>query len=206
MHDHNHPKICCAGFTLVEMTVSLMLLSFITIIGYQALMFGLQQWQQGNDKMTFQYNYFQAVSWVRNKLGSSEKVKDLNSNANAYLFNGSSESVEFVARYSRTRRGGLYVNKIQFNEQDQTITVNYYLHHPDNQSTINPAGLQGVSLLTQVESLRFFYFGNKQGEKATWHDNWSNSTTLPQLVRMEIHNDSGQRYESTIHVSTSNNS
>lgn len=201
-----HKSSSCRGFTLVEMTVSMMLLSFITIIGYQALMFGLTQWQQGNDRMSFQYNYFQAVSWIRHKLGSSEKVQDPRSNKNSYIFNGDAHSIQFVARYSRTRKGGLYVNKILYNEAERNITVNYYLHHPDNRTTLNTENSQGVELLGRVNSLTFSYFGNKLGEKAKWHDQWKDSTSLPQLVRIQIQHESGQLYESTIHISSSNNS
>jgi prepilin-type N-terminal cleavage/methylation domain-containing protein len=202
----DYKKPSSGGFTLVEMTVSLMLLSFITLIGYQALMYGLTQWQQGNDKMAFHYNYFQAVSWIRLKVGSSEKVKDTNTSSNAYLFRGDNKSIEFVARYSRTRKGGLYINKILFNQAEHNITVNYYLHHPDNRTGIDTDNSQGVELLGQVSSLSFLYYGNKLGEDAKWHDQWKGLASLPQLVKIEIQHDSGKLYESTIHISSSNNS
>ena len=73
-------------------------------------MYSVKQWQRGTDKLEFQYDYYQAASWVRNKIGVSENVKMSNGPDNGYLFTGKLSSVEFVARYNRARQGGLYVN------------------------------------------------------------------------------------------------
>ena len=119
------------GFTLIETVISLTLLSFITIIGYQGLVFGMNQWRNGHDKMQHQYDYHQALGWMRDKLGSAEKVTRIGSDDRAYLFEGMPDSVEFVGRYDRTRRGGLYVSKVFIDTRDHSINVSYYLHHPD---------------------------------------------------------------------------
>jgi general secretion pathway protein J len=198
---HNHTK----GFTLVEMMISLTLLSMITVIGYQGLQFSARQWQRGNDSMRFQYDYFQAVSWIRNKIGASENVMMPGSSDYSYFFTGSSDSVEFVARFNRTRRGGLYVNKIFHHENDNKIYVSYYLHHPGiNGKAINALPEQ-VALLSNVKSIRFSYYGRKQGRNAYWHDNWGDLNSIPRLIRVDIENDTGEHYQSTIQVLTSNN-
>lgn len=190
------------GFTLVEMTVALMLLSFITLIGYQSLMFGLEQWQQGNDKMAFHYNYFQAVGWMRGKLGAAEKVGKPDG-SRGYLFRGEADEIEFVARYSRARRGGLYVNRINFAPGQNLVAVDYYLHHPDNHGS--NIKRQGVTLLEDVTALRFSYFGSQPGHNATWHSSWTDTTTLPRLVRMQLIDSKGEQFETTIEIATSNN-
>lgn len=193
------------GFTLIEMVISLTLLSFITVIGYQGLMFSVKQWQHGSDKMMFQYDYYQAVSWIRNKIGAAENVLVPNGNDYSYLFTGNSGSVEFVTRYDRARRGGLYVNKIIFNENDKNIYVTYYLHHPDIESQSENTASEQVALLSNVKSIRFTYYGRKPGSRARWHNSWGNANSLPQLVRVDIESESGKHFQSTIHVVTSNN-
>ena len=196
---------CNKGFTLIEMVISLVLLSFITIIGYQGLFYSANNWQKGHDKMLFQYDHHQAVNWMRQKAGSAEKVKSPTSNSFAYFFNGEKHSLEFVSRYTRTRKGGLYVNRIEFNPAAQKIDVAYYLHHPDIQPQKQEIDIDRVTLLPDVRSIEFHYYGtNKKGESG-WHESWTDRNTLPKLIRVEIINSEGQRYNSTIYLASSNN-
>lgn len=193
------------GFTLIEMVISLVLLSFITIIGYQGLFYSANNWQKGHDKMLFQYDYHQAVNWIRHKAGSAEKVKSPTSSSPAYLFNGEKHSLEFVARYSRTRKGGLYVNKIQYDPGAQKIDVSYYLHHPDIQSQQQEIATDSVTLLPDVKSIEFYYYGRDITGKTDWYESWKDRNTLPKMIRLEIINTDDVSYESIIYVASSNN-
>ena len=187
------------------MMISLTLLSFITVIGYQGLMFSVKQWQHGGDKMTLQYDYYQTMSWIRNKIGAAVIVQTPSGNDYNYLFNGDRGSVEFVARYNRTRRGGLYVNKIFFDEDDKSIYVSYYLHHPDIKFKTENFVPEQITLLSNVKSIKFSYYGRKIGSVARWHNNWKNANSLPQLIKVDIEDEVGELFESTIHIATSNN-
>jgi len=194
------------GFTLIETVISLVLLSFITIIGYQGLIFGVNQWRNGHDKMQFQYDYHQAIGWMRDKLGSAEKVTRIDRDDRVYLFEGMRNSVSFVARYDRTRRGGLYVSKVFFDELDHSIYVSYYLHHPDIAASIDGDAPERVALLANVAAIRFSYYGRKLGSKKKgWHDSWHNQNSLPQLLKLEIETVDGVNRQSLISVLTSNN-
>jgi len=194
-----------SGFTLIEMVISLTLLSFITVIGYQGLMFSVKQWQQGDDKMALHYDYYQTISWIRNKIGAAVIVQTPGGNDYNYFFTGNRGSVEFVARYNRTRRGGLYVNKIIFDKDDNSIQVSYYLHHPDIKNESKATLSERITLLSNVKSIRFSYYGRKTGRTALWHNDWKNANSLPRLVKVDIENEAGEHFESTIHIATSNN-
>jgi len=193
------------GFTLIESVISLMLLSFITIIGYQGLIFGVNQWRNGHDKMQFQYDYHQALGWMRNKLGSAEKVVSPNANKFSYLFDGTAQDLEFVGRYERARRGGLYVSRLVFDKSDNSLYVSYYLHHPDVVGKLKNSPPRRVTLLSNVVSLRLSYYGRKLGGKVSWHDNWHGENSLPQLLNIEIETVDGITHQSLISVLTSNN-
>lgn len=195
-----------SGFTLIETVISLTLLSCITIIGYEGLIFGMNQWRSGHDRMQFQYDYHQALGWMRDKLGSAEKVIRIGGDDQAYLFDGSPRSVEFVARYDHTRRAGLYVSKIHLNQRDHSLSVSYYLHHPDVAKNLQNALPQQVALLTNVASVRFSYYGRQLGsKKKDWHDSWSDQNSLPQLLKLEIDTVDGVNHESLLSLLTSNN-
>lgn len=194
-----------SGFTLIETVISLVLLSFIAIIGYQGLIFGMNQWRKGHDNMQFQYDYHQAIGWVRNKLSSAEKVLQLRGNRQAYLFVGDAQSVEFVARFDRARRGGLYVSKLDYDAASESIYVSYYLRHPEIDGDQDSDSSERVPLLSNIASVRISYYGRKLGGRTDWHDSWRDSNTLPRLIRLEIKSVEGVNYQSTINVLTSNN-
>ena len=191
-----------AGFTLIETVISMTLLSFITLIGYQGLVFGIEQWQRGDERMRFRYDHHQAISWIRGKIGTAEKVHDPNGQNYEYLFSGASQSLDFVARFDRARLGGLYVGKIFYDVRERGIYVSYYLHHPDVKGE---SASTRVPLLADVASVKFSYYGRKSGSKFGWHDSWNKSNTLPQLVRLEVESVDGVNHVSIINVLTSNN-
>jgi general secretion pathway protein J len=194
------------GFTLIETVIAMMLLSFITVIGYQGLIFGVDHWRKGHDRMQFQYDYHQAIGWMRNKLGSAEKTFPFGGDGKSYLFDGDSRAVEFVARFDRTRRAGLYVSRVFLDERDQSLYVSYYLHHPDLKRDPEQRVPERVKLLPNVAKLRISYYGRHMtSKKKRWNDSWRNQNSLPQLLKLEIKTVDGVNLESLISVLTSNN-
>ena len=183
----------------------MVLLSFITIIGYQGIFYSANQWQKGHNKMLFQYDHHQAVGWIRQKVSVAEKVKSPSKNTFAYYFDGEPQSIEFVARYSRTRKGGLYVNRINFDPVAQQIDVAYYLYHPDNRAITQDSVIDKVTLLPNVKLIAFSYYGRNNSGELGWYDSWIDKNSLPQLLRLDIVSTDGQSYRSTIHIKTSNN-
>lgn len=193
------------GFTLVEMVVSLVLLSLISVIGYQGIAYSSAHWQKGHDSMLFQYDHHQAVSWIRNRSGTAEKVRSRTSSDSAYFFHGDSESLEFVTRYTRTRQGGLYVNRISFDQAAGNIVVDYRLYHPDVRPSSAEKPSDRVKLLSNVNSIELSYYGRDKLGKADWYESWTNNSSLPRLIRLDIVDRDGRSYQSIIHVATSNN-
>ena len=196
----------CHGFTLIETVISLVLLSLITLIGYHGLVFGLEQWQKGHLEMQRQYDYHQAMGWMRDKLGSAEKVRRIGKDDQTYLFDGTTQSVEFVARYDRTHRSGLYVSRIYLDPENHRLFVSYYLHHPDVAGNPGNNEPQGVTLLSNVSSAQFSYYGRQLGSsKRGWHPSWPEQNSLPQLLRLDIETEDGERHRSLVNILTSNN-
>jgi prepilin-type N-terminal cleavage/methylation domain-containing protein len=193
-----------SGFTLIETVISLVLLSFIALIGYQGLAFGMEQWRKGHEKLEFGYAYQQAVGWARNSLGAAEKVVDPRVTRRHYLFDGGASSVEFVTRFDRARRGGLYVTRLFHDAADNSLQVSYYLYHPE----INPekAGIEParVTILGDVASLKISYYGKAKGKRSVrWHADWREDFKLPQLIRLDLETVDGIKHQSIVSVLTS---
>ena len=194
------------GFTLVETVISLVLLSFLVLIGYQGLTFGVDQWRNGHNRMHQVYTYYQALDWMRDKLGTAQLAGRIGSDANAYLFDGRQESVEFVARFERARGGGLYVVRIFLDPADSSLYSSYYLHHVDTAGAQPAPEPDRVALLEEVASIRFSYYGRQPGSKKRgWHETWPEQNSLPQLLGLEVETLKGGRHRSLLYIETSNN-
>jgi general secretion pathway protein J len=195
-----------AGFTLIETVIALVLLSFVMVIGYQGLVFGIEQWHKGEVRLESRYDYYQAIGWMRSRLGEAEKTTAYVEKPEYYLFDGNTREVEFVARFDRARRAGLYVTRVYLDERDQSLYVAYYLHHPDVERTLEQLDPERVKLLPGVASLRISYYGRPSGQRnKEWHPDWRKQTSLPQLLKLEIETVDGVKHESFISMLTSNN-
>jgi len=193
-----------SGFTLIETVISLVLLSFIALIGYQGLAFGMEQWRKGHERLEFGYAYQQAIGWARNSLGAAEKIVDQRVSRRHYLFDGGARSVKFVTRFDRARRGGLYVTRLFHNTADNSLQVSYYLYHPE----IDPqkAGIEPdrVTILEDVASLKISYYGKARGKRSVrWHADWREDFKLPRLIRLDLETVDGIKHQSIISVLTS---
>jgi prepilin-type N-terminal cleavage/methylation domain-containing protein len=193
-----------SGFTLIETVISLVLLSFIALIGYQGLAFGMEQWRKGHEKLESGYAYQQAISWVRNSLGVAEKVVNQRASQQAYRFDGGANAVEFVTRFDRVRRGGLYVTRLFHDAADNSLRVSYYLYHPE----IDPqqAGFEpdSVTILEDVAALKISYYGKAKAEKSLrWHADWRKNLKLPRLIRLDLKTVDGIKHQSIVSVLTS---
>jgi prepilin-type N-terminal cleavage/methylation domain-containing protein len=193
-----------SGFTLIETVISLVMLSFIALIGYQGLVFAMEQWQKGHERLEFRQAYQQAMGWVRNSIGVAEKVIDPRISLRSYLFDGAPLSVKFVARFDRARRGGLYVTRLFHYAADNSLRVSYYLYHPE----VDPqeAGIEpdSVTILEDVAALKISYYGKAKNEKSLrWHADWRNNLKLPRLIRLDLETVDGVKHQSIVTVLTS---
>ncbi len=195
-----------AGFTLIETMIALVLLSFVTVIGYQGVVFATEQWHKGEARLQSAYDYHQASGWMRARLGSAEQTTAFGGNGKSLLFDGKAGEVEFVTRFDRARQPGLYVTRVYLDERDHSLYVAYYLHHPQVEPGLEQFEPQRVKLLPDVASLRISYYGRSTGQrKKAWQPSWRDENSLPQLVKLEIETVDGVKHESFISVLTSNN-
>jgi prepilin-type N-terminal cleavage/methylation domain-containing protein len=194
-----------SGFTLIETVISLVLLSFIALIGYQGLAFGMEQWRKGHEKLESGYAYQQAIGWVRNSLGAAEKVVERRVSLPDYLFDGGTRSVKFVTRFDRARRGGLYVTRLFHDADDNSLQVSYYLYHPEVDPEKTGLEPDRVTILEGIASLKMSYYGKARGKiRARWHDSWRQHVKLPELIRLDIETVDGITHQSIVSVLTSN--
>ena len=124
--------------------------------------------------------------------------------AQKILFDGNPHNLEFVTRFDRVRRGGLYVTRLFHDPRENSLKVGYYLYHPDVDPQAENFIPDQVTILQDIAGLRLAYYGKMSGKAAKWHDSWGQVTRLPRLLRIEIETVDGVTHRSVISVLTSN--
>lgn len=191
-----------SGFTLVEMLVALVLLSMIAMVGYQGVVFGMTQWQGGEKKLSAITDRYQALSWIRNRLAAAERITYPENGRYPIAFTGNADSVRFVSRFGRARRGGLYVCELALDKDNSQLQVAYGLYHPENGSYSRQKSRSQTVVMEGVSNSSFRYYGDTGGQGRHWHDSWKSNSRLPELVEMVVTDSTGSKSSSVIYIET----
>lgn len=191
-----------SGFTLVEMMVALLLLSMISIVGYQGIVFAMKQWGAGEQKLSNDFNRYQSYKMMRNKLSSIERVTHSTNGKYVLSFVGKHKSLKFVSRFKNINQGGLYVCEFYGNKELKNIELTYGLLHPENGGFLKIKDIRRTEVLKDSKGIVFWYFGSWYGENKKWHRQWSSETQLPNMIKYIVIDDNNKKTESVIYVET----
>lgn len=190
------------GFTLIEMLVALLLLSMISIIGYQGVIFTLNQWGKGEQKLAASQYKYQSNVVIRKMLSRIERSSYEKNGQYINSFAGKHHSLRFVSKFENIRQGGLYICELFANNDKKILELAYSLMHPENGQFDNPRHKNMTEVLKGIEKVRFWYFGSQNGEKSRWYDKWESETRFPKLVKYQLIDISGSVSESIVYIET----
>ncbi len=171
------------GFTLVELLISLALLSLMTAYAISA--FGMLRDMNGiAARAAAQQDVDAAVRHMRESLGDVrvQFIVDEEDGDQHLLFEGAADSVRFVTVSNGEREtGGLYAVRYVLDETGDLVSERTLLQsRPWNQAN-------RVVLLRGVTSVLFGYVaeGDPGGEAGT-QANWDNERILPRAVTVSV--------------------
>ncbi len=177
------PSVSNAGFTLVEVLVSVALSLIIVSFICDGVRFGTQAWRVGAAGDATQANSA-AIGLLRNLLESAFPLREKSSaGAGALMFRGLSDRLLFATlSEGNTRLAGISTVSI-YNGVDAVKVYNGVL-------LLRPSGSQKLADVTDVPVLqgarvRFSYFGCERGANH-WYDEWFDRQKLPDIVRLHI--------------------
>ena len=173
------------GFTLVELLVSLALLSLMTI--YTANAFNsLRSMSRVADEMSREYEIDAALRHVRGAIADTRPhFQPDGVGGQEFLFEGSAHTLTFVTAATGEReRGGLYVVTLSLEENGELVERRRLLGN-----TTNHDGTRTV-LLRRVGDLRFRYADSGTKDESTEFSEWAVSGSLPQVIHVQITSDS----------------
>lgn len=184
-----------AGFTLVELLVSVALLALLTVVLVSGLRVGTR-FTRDPERLERASRIAVTQEALRARLADARPLLAPGRDDPRVLFEGSSDEVAFIALAPRSVMvGGL-----------EAFAIQYLRHNPGTDGALvlrsgafNAAPGAGervrtTTLLDHVRRAEFSYFGPALPDEAPrWHDSWRDALQLPILVRLFVEFSDGSR-------------
>lgn len=181
------------GFTLVEVTVALVLLALMASVTFGSLSFAGRSWDGGEAKAAQVSEMRQTQEFLRGQLAAQFPLRAKKVAEFPLQFLGERDQVRYAAALpSRVAEGGVYLFRLAVaREGDKSRLVQERII-PDPLSTEDPDFRDASrSVLAEgIAELKIGYFGRDanaaEAEAPTWRDRWDDKQRLPQLIRIDV--------------------
>ena len=179
-----------AGFSLVELLVSLLLLGLVGALLASGLSLGQRVWRRSEEKTQASRAMFDAESALRRLLEDLQPLRvDLQS-TREIEFRGSADELEgIVPLPSHIGLGGLYRLHLFRNRSARRLDLTFHAYERGaaraSSTGDDEAGL--TTLANEIGRLELRYFGKAKGdEAANWRSDWQGQEELPVLIAIKI--------------------
>jgi general secretion pathway protein J len=178
-----------SGFTLLELLVSIVLIGMIVAIVGAAMRLGYRTLDKGEKKTEMQERFKVSLSLMDAQIQSAIPLKTTGETTeglegiNQYLFEGRKDSIKFASNYSLM--GG----------QKGYVIVAYRVETGTNdkrtlfaqENTVGMENQKDVKLLEGFDDIHFeYYFKEAAVEQGSWVEEWTDTATLPEKVRIHL--------------------
>jgi general secretion pathway protein J len=167
-----------AGFTLVELLVSITLMAFLSVLLFGGLHFGTRVWEKATLADTFGNKVLIAQASIASSIAQAYPFFVLVSPTQRYVqFDGEAQSMTF---FTPAERGGLDVVTVGRDPNGSLV-----MNSRPELATQPAAQITHHVLLSGVKSFSAAYFGAMaKGAPQQWYPVWHNARTLPDLIRL----------------------
>ncbi len=181
----SHPR----GFTLLELLISLTLMSAVIVGVYATLSLGTDASERGEARSIENQRVRAALSVISRQLKSAYPLLLQTEGDTSVYFFGESDELHFIASSNRPEIGGLEKVSYFIREEDGRRSLWVRVSAPTLPADLvedREGGLrQETEVLPDIDELMWEYFGTQQTEKK-WQDHWSGKEIrkLPQAIRL----------------------
>ena len=180
------------GFTLLELLISLMLISLVSLGVYGALGFGADALERGTSRSIENQRVRAALALIVRKLKSAYPLMLLVDGERLVYFFGGEEELRFVASADRPEIGGLekvsyFIKEDEDGEHGLWMRISAPTLPADLAEEREGSLYLEAEVLSDVDELVWEYFGQRQNEdEEAWHESWNGEEEpkLPQAVRL----------------------
>jgi general secretion pathway protein J len=184
------------GFTLIELMISMTLLSFIMMMLFSGLRFGYRSWDAitENSETTLQMYHTQA--YLRRLISSLQIIqprKQLQKNEplkSHLILQGEAQTLIFLGGSPAYAVAGLHYHQLSLADDDgrntKTLLFSFYPYYPEGIELEDFNYYDPVALISDIEQLEFHYYGqeDKEIEAVQWHQRWTSDSAAPMLIKL----------------------
>ena len=182
------------GFTLLELTIALVLLAMMAALLYGALGFAGTAADKGEAKVDANAGMRLAEDFLRAQLETQHPMRMRKVAEFPLLFGGERDELRYAAPLpARVAGGGVWYFRLSLAKDDPRSPLVLERVVPDVNAARAPefgADAERSVLAQGIAEVRFGYFGRDSGavnaDEPTWRDRWDNVQRLPLLVRIDI--------------------
>ena len=182
------PATADKGFTLLEVLVALVLISFLLVMLYGSLYAGARNWSAGEVRARENDDKRLVLSFIRQVTGETMPIFRVDGQDARVMFRGDNSSLQFVSRLPAHHAGsGIYLLKLI--AEDDDLLLKYTPLNRDKAMFDEDVFVEAerISLLENIQTINLDYFGrDTPNAEPAWHDDWNNEAHVPELVRLII--------------------
>jgi len=181
------------GFTLLELTIALVLMALLSAMMFGSLSFAGRSWDGGEAKAAQVSEMRQAEQFLRGQLASQYPLRARKVVEFPLFFVGAVDEIRYAAALpSRVAEGGVYFFRLAVaSEGDKSRLVQErVIPDPDTTGDVDFRDAERAVLAENVRELKIGYYGRDanaaDGDAPTWRDRWEDHQHLPLLVRIDV--------------------
>lgn len=181
------------GFTLLELTIALVLLALMSGVLYGALGMAGKSVDRGEAKVEATAGMRLAQEFLRAQLEMQHPLRMRKVQEFPLVFAGERDVLRYAAPLpARVAGGGIWFYRISVAQDDARSPLVLERVAPDVNAARIPDFVEPErSILAEnIAEIRFAYFGRDASAtddtEPTWRDRWDNTQRLPLLVRIDV--------------------
>jgi general secretion pathway protein J len=183
-----------AGFTLLELTIALVLLALMAGVLYGALGFAGTATDKGEAKVDANAGMRLAQDFLRGQIETQHPLRLRKVAEFPLLFAGEQDQLRYAAPLpSRVASGGVWYFRLSVARDDPRSPLLLERVVPDVNAARPPeftADAERSVLALGIADIKIGYFGRDSGainaDDPTWRDRWDNAQRVPLLVRIDV--------------------
>ena len=183
-----------AGFTLLELTIALVLLALMAGVLYGALGFAGTASDKGEAKVDANASMRLTQAFLRAQIETEHPLRLRKVAEFPLLFAGERDELRYAAPLpARVAGGGVWYFRLSVARDDPRSPLVLERVVPDVNAARAPdfpADADRSVLAQGIAEIRFGYFGRDSvtanADEPTWRDRWDNAQRLPLLVRIDV--------------------
>jgi len=180
------------GFTLLELTIALLLLALMSAVLFGSLKLSAASWDKGEARSDRSNEMRLTEEFLRKTLTSQHPLRLHKATERPLYFTGSEDTISFAAVPPGRAATGMYYFRVGLTGGGDSQRLSLLRVIPDPTETEPPAfdGADNSILAEGIAQIRFSYFGRDKDaaetSEPTWRDRWDDRQRMPDLIRVDV--------------------